>query len=434
MFIRRIRSRSSSRLAANPGLAAGSRLATRSRFALAAAALLLLSFASPALAGEPATVTVRVVGANNQTLVPLTQVTTTTAPVVKDGNPADSCPGTNALGALQLATAGNWEGPWNSKYGQYEVITIAGESHPFEAPAAGKPSHYWDFWLDNKEASSGACEAELHSGDSVLFFVGCSALAAECQSAPNALDVLGVEAPATVEVNKPVTVTVRSYPVEGGSSSPVVGATVVGGGDASAPPTNELGQTTLTFSGDGRYTLHATGAQEGPTSVPGEVFICAHEGNDGTCGTTLPPSGGTTTSTPSGSSVGTGTRTGPAQIELARITGIKNGRHYSRRSAPRVLTGSVTVSGGDTLQSVQISLQRSHAGRCFDYSGRKEKFVHAKCGRTSFFSVGSSSSFNYLLPARLPAGRYVYEIRAIDSAGHTTALANGVSRVVLYVR
>jgi hypothetical protein len=419
MFIRRIRSRSSSRLAAG------------SRLVLAAAALMLLSFAAPALAGEPATVTVRVVGANNQTLVPITQVTTTTAPVVKDGNPADSCPGTNALGALQQATAGNWEGPWNSKFGQYEIITIAGESHPFEAPAAGKPSHYWNFWMDNKEASSGACEAELHSGDSVLFFVGCSALAAECQSAPNALDVLGIEAPATAEVNKPVTVTVRSFPVEGGAASPAVGATVVGGGDASAPPTNENGQTTLTFSGDGRYTLHATGAQEGPTSVPGEVFICAHEGNDGTCGTTLPAG---TTPTTGGGSVNTGPPQRIPRIELATITGVKNGHHYSRRSAPRVLTGSVTVSGGDALQSVQISLQRRHAGRCSDYSGRKEKFVHAKCGKTLFFSVGSSSSFSYLLPSRLPPGRYVYEIKAIDSAGHATGLANGVSRVVLYVR
>ena len=57
-----------------------------------------------ALAGTPASVTVRVEGLT-ETKVPPAQVTTTTEPVVKDGKPADSCPGTSAAGALQL---GDW--------------------------------------------------------------------------------------------------------------------------------------------------------------------------------------------------------------------------------------------------------------------------------------------------------------------------------------
>jgi hypothetical protein len=429
MFISRMRIRFRLR-----GLRAPTRSARLTLPPVAAlAALLLCCLAAPALAGEPATVTVRVVGANNQALVPLTQVTTTTAPVVKGGNPAsDSCPGTNALGALQLATNGNWEGPWSSEFNQYEVLTIAGESHPFETPKANMPTHYWNFWLDNKEASAGACEAELHNGDSILFFVGCSAVAAECQAAPNAQDVLGIEMPATAEVEKPVTVKVLSYPVEGGgAATPAVGATVVGGGDASALPTNAQGQTTLTFSGDGRYTIHASGAGEGPTSVPAETFVCVHEGNDGTCGTTAPVANNTPQAK-SGPLIA-GPEIVPL-VETAKITGIKNGHHYSRRSAPRTLKGSVTVTG-DTLHEVLISLQRKHNGRCFDYNGRKEQFVRAKCVTAApFFSVGDRSTFNYLLPSRLPPGRYVYEIKAQDSAGKVSALANGVSRITFYVR
>src|SRR5436305_2370075 len=73
----------------------------------------LLAGAAPALAGTPGAVTLRVEGLA-ETKLPATAVTTTPAPVVKDGNPAHACSGTSALGALQLGTAGGWEGPWNS--------------------------------------------------------------------------------------------------------------------------------------------------------------------------------------------------------------------------------------------------------------------------------------------------------------------------------
>ena len=68
--------------------------------------------APSALAGSPATVTVRVLGPapSYTALIPPTQVTTTTAPVVNDGEPTHSCSGTSAAGALQLATSGDWEG------------------------------------------------------------------------------------------------------------------------------------------------------------------------------------------------------------------------------------------------------------------------------------------------------------------------------------
>src|ERR1700685_1215786 len=60
--------------------------------ALGAACLCLLAFAPAVLAAAPAAVTVRVEGAN-ATLVPPTEVTTTTEPVIKDGNAAHSCTG-----------------------------------------------------------------------------------------------------------------------------------------------------------------------------------------------------------------------------------------------------------------------------------------------------------------------------------------------------
>ncbi len=56
-----------------------------------------------------------------------------------------------------------------------------------------------------------------------------------------------------------------------------------------------------------------------------------------------------------------------------------------------------------------------------------------KC-RPSFFSVGRSESFSYLLPARLSRGHYTYEIEAVNDAGQTTKLTAGVSRVVFDVK
>jgi len=60
--------------------------------------------------------------------------------------------------------------------------------------------------------------------------------------------------------------------------------------------------------------------------------------------------------------------------------------------------------------------------------------VRASCHPTHFFDVADTTSFSYLLPARLPAGRYVYDIEAVDDAGHVTKLADGVSHVVFYVK
>jgi hypothetical protein len=384
---------------------------------------LALGGVATALAG-PATVTVRVIGVNNQALLPLTQVTTTTAPVVKDGKPEDSCTGTSAAGALELATKGSWSGAWNSSFG-YGVETIEGVSYPFTQP------DFWTFWLDNKESSEGVCGAksELSQGDSVLFFVSCFSEKGECPAAPN---VLAIQVPATAEVGKPTAVTVISYPNAGGEPVPAVGATVVGGGDTSALPTNAQGQTTLIFSGDGNYTIDATGGAGESSAIRGEAFVCAHQGNDGTCGAPA-PSGGTGT-TPKGTPTPIVGGSSPATV-VAKIAGVKNGHVYRRHAAPRLLRGSVVVPAGGLLRKVQISLRRRYRGRCFDFSGSKARFVAVKCKQAaSFFSVGTKDSFSYLLPARLPRGSYTYDIEAVDGTGQTTKLVSGVSHVVFQVK
>ena len=399
------------------------RLAASLSILLAAAALA----APPALAGSPATVTVRVLGSapSYTALIPPTQVTTTVAPVVNDGEPTHSCSGTSAAGALQLATSGDWKGKWyTGETNGYFVETIEGTTPP---PA----SSYWSFWLNNREATAGICESELEPGGQVLFFPECFG---ECPSPSGSTHVLGIEGPSTVEVGQPTSVTVVSYNTKG-ERSPAAGVNV--GGWGSSTTTNFEGKATLTFPGDETYTLRVTGATgENPLAVPGEALVCAHTGDDGECGTPRPPGSSPVVSSSGSSSGGAVAEsvpyTGPYAV-VADVSGIHEGHVYPRGKGPRVLAG--TVSAHAPVTSISLRLRRTYRGRCWAYSGSRERLGRVRCRRGSFFGVASGGdSFSYLLPSRLPPGRYVLDVAATDSAGGHAPLDRGSSRVVFYVR
>ncbi len=375
-----------------------------------------------ALAGTPATVTVRVLGQapSYEALTPPTQVTTTTTSVTKNGG---SCSGTSVGGALELATKGDWEGTWSSKYSDYEVISIDGRAYPF-----GEGLPYWSFWLNNKYEEEGVCAVELEAGDQVLFFPECFS-ETEC---PSPTHVLGIDTPATAEVDEPTVVTVLTYNAKG---EPAPAANVNVGGWGSSAVTNSEGKATVVFPGDETYTLRATGAAgEQPLAVPGEVLVCAHTGDDGTCGTSS-PSGSSTpvTNIASGGGAGASAPYTGAYAVVADLAGIKEGHVYGRGKGPRVLAGTVTAHASVT--SISLRLRRTYKGRCWSYNGSRERLQHVHCGQGSFFQIASGGdSFSYLLPSRLPPGRYVLDIAASDSAGNQAPLDRGSSRVVFYVK
>lgn len=383
----------------------------RISLALGAACLTLLALAPAALAAGPAPVTVRVEG-TNATLVPPTEVTTTTAPVIKDGNAAHSCTGTSAAGALQLATSNNWNGTWFEGLG-YSAETIAGETHLFEPTAAA--NFFWSFWLDNKPSSIGICEAELNPGDGVLFFPECFSETGACPPAPNPL---GVVAPGVAEAGSPLAVTVTSYANASGAPTPAAGATVTAGNVSAT--TDPSGHATLTPAGTGNVVLHVSA----PGSVRTETTVCVHRGNDGTCGTKSPSSGGS-------GAVATTPYTGPYAV-VAKAAGVVEDHVYTRGEAPKVLSG--TVLAHTAVASVSLELRRSYRGRCYAFDGVSTRFVRARCGQGSFFKVANDGVFSYLLPSTLAPGRYVLDIEATDAAGNHTTLARGSSRIVFYVR
>jgi hypothetical protein len=395
-------------------------------FAAAALSLLgVVEVVSPgsAEAAAPATVTVRVEGLS-ETKLPPTLVTTTTNPVVKDGNAEHSCPGTSALGALQDATGGAWEGPWNSEFNQYEVFSIEGEKHPFEA--GSKANYFWELWRNDKSSEVGACEAQAENGEQILYVVGCLGESCPSDLVFASIEVLAIEVPPAANAGEAVNVIVKRYKPNG-EAAPAAGASVSEGG------------ATVTTDAEGHATLtpHATGSQLVSATDPGtvrtEAYVCVHNGNDGSCGTAAP--GAPVTGAGSASTTATGS-TGPFAL-VADVTGLIDGHRYTRRHAPRVLTGSVTAH--HAIKNVALRLTRTvrmkRGARCSYYDGTTERFHVMRCGAAHgrFFSVGTSARFSYLLPFSLPRGRYVLDIAATDAAGNRAPLARGSSRVVFEV-
>lgn len=401
----------------------------RISLALGAMLLLCLLFVSSALAGQPSTVTVRVVGLTGTTLLPQTSVTTTATTIEPEAGHV--CGGTSAGGALYDAVHGNWVVKYES-FG-YGIDGIQGLNFPAFSPTS-PPDAYWSFWLNDVPATEGACGQELESGDDVVFFAQCIELGTDCPTSKDSPQHFLTEtAPATgsVQVGAPVAVTVGSLNTESGAQESLPSGVTVSAGSISATP-NAQGVATLTFPSTGTYTIEASA----PDSVPSDPHtVCVHNGNDGTCGTQVITYACADSLGASVPSCGGPLVVAPPQLaETAVAGGVKPGHVYSRRHAPRVLSGVVKVPPSATLKQVRISLQRHNGKHCLVFSGSKEAFVRARCGKTRFFSVGDSESFSYLLPNSLPPGRYVYDIEAIDGTGKPTKLVPGVSHVVFYVK
>lgn len=279
-----------------------------------------------------------------------------------------------------------------------------------------KNGEYWGYAVDYTTAEVGGCQIRLAPGSEVLW-------AYDFFGLPHLLHLSG---PASVNTGTPFTVNVT----DGQDGQPIAGAQIgqlvngVTTTSASSPTTDANGNATVVIAQAGTETLKATQVESVRSNG---LAICAHNGDDGNCGT-MPATYG-----------GTGSEIFPPPSVVAHpnvpvASGVKNDHVYPRRAAPRVLTGIVEVPAGNTLHEVRLSLQRTSHGRCFALDGTRAAFVRAKCHTQHFFKVANTTSFSYLLPARLPLGRYVYAVEAVADGGVVTKLTPGVSRVVFYVK
>ncbi len=351
---------------------------------------LILAFVLVTAPAGAATVTVRIEG---NTVAGTTTVNTTGAGV--PGNAA--CKPHSAGEALELATAGNWDR-------QMYVETIHGESHTYAE------SDYWAFWVNGSYSTVGLCDYIVQPGDELLFYPQVDGPGFQGTVWP--LYLTGV--PAAVTAGQPYTVTVIERVSDGASttSAPAVGATVSDGSTTAV--TGPDGRATLIApSGPGTIRLVATQASRVNSPRP-QVAVVAPAPAPAPEGPAPDPAPVVPSPVESPAAVDT---TPP----VATISGLRNRQRFSRRRAPRELRGTVADEGA--IASVELRLHRRHGRRCAAYDGATERFRRISCRREArWFRVGSSASWSYLLPRRLPSGLYQLQVRATDAAGNRSAI------------
>ena len=345
----------------------------------------------------------------------------------------DACPYDSPGGAIEIATDGNWD---RLEYAK----TILGETHAYAE------RDWWNFWLNRDWSQKGLCDETqpLQDGDEVLMIVQRD----DASFNPTVFPLFITAAPASVERDQPARVTVAehtySYATSTTARGPARGVTVAGGG-ASAT-TGDDGSATLSFGQSGAFELRATAPQRARSNVavvtvtePGQP--APEQGGGGGDGAAAqgPPARPCFTT---GFDGRCGTR--DEQAPTALITSIRDGARFRRRSAPRELRGTAGILGardvlpdGTGILMIKLRLTRALGGRCSTWSPSRERFVPRRCGAHNgfWFKAGEAPDWDYLLPARLPRGRYVLDADAIDRAGNRLRIRRrGENRVVFRVR
>ena len=99
----------------------------------------------------------------------------------------------------------------------------------------------------------------------------------------------------------------------------------------------------------------------------------------------------------------------------ATFASLSDGKVFSRRKAPRELRGTVAEDPSG-LRSVRLSILRRKGGKCWTYRDTTERFKRHRCGGKWYFRIGDRAEWSYLLPRKLPKGRYTIGVMAVDKA------------------
>jgi hypothetical protein len=296
-----------------------------------------------------------------------------------------------SLGA-PFSTAGTFFAP---PIGSPSFSEVGGQSVAFDAATNAFLVEY----KNGVEASIGSCGDPIANGDNVLFAYG-----------PEGVPLLQLSGPATAAAGVPFTVRV----VDQRTGSPVAGATV--------------GGATTDAAGNATVTLAQAGAQRLKAEAAGAIRSNALVVSVAAPGQVAAPVA------PAGAGAVAGAvvdRTAPR----ARLLSPRSGHVYRfTKFSPRLIHVAVAETGSG-IRTVKIRLTRRVGNRCFSFSGRRDRFIGAKCGAGFFFTVSDRADFTFLLPKRLGRGHYVLDVEAIDRAFNRDAVGErGRNRSVFDVR
>ena len=399
------------------------------------AAVLTLAVLAPV--ATAATVTVRVEGAS-KTLVPSTKVT---IPDSGDIPGADSeCDWNEESGALEAATQGNWD---RRSY----VQSIMGEAY------SNSDDKFWSAYSGGKY-SNGICFTQIADGAEVLF------IATRNTGAPNYnptdLPLYLRDVPARAERGKPFSVRVEKLQptpapegyYQGGTGEFVAAEDVVVQIGSATATTGADGRATITVNDTGQLSAQARTADNGAgRSAPAPVCVSCDPAQP-VAGETAAPAGPACVTNGTDGLCGSVDRQSPQSL----ITGVREGQTFAAGNGPRELSGRIGVVPAfgqravapqalrpdpSGLLAVKLRLTRNDRGRCTTWSGSRERFVRRPCGaaRGWWFRIGDKADWSYLLPSKLPRGRYVLDVNAIDKAyNRDDKRRRGENRVVFRVR
>jgi hypothetical protein len=205
----------------------------------------------------------------------------------------------------------------------------------------------------------------------------------------------------------------------------------IAGADAPAS-TDARGVATVTVGAGGSRGLRASKPNRARSATEA---VCVSDGGDGFCGNPR-PDGTVLSPAPGGSGAVPAASLSPPR---AGISAIREQARFARGQGPRELRGSAgTPTAG--VHDVKLRLTRTDRGRCTYFSGRSERFRpnrRGRCGAANgyWFSIGDRDDWRYLLPSRLPRGRYVLDVNAIDKRfTRDDRRRRGGNRVVFHVR
>ena len=222
---------------------------------LIATVVALLATPAVALAAGGSTATVRVEGLKHNLLLPKV-VHTRSGWITRYGASKGSCSAKSAQGALDVATRHRWKGKWSTQFGpEYEVTSILGETHRFTS------KYYWEIFVNNVMAPTGACEIKLHRGEHLLFA---------------AVPDVGTEYPLGLRLldkpvaGRPFRVRVVYYDAKG-KARPLAGATVTGGAISAEPIPNSRISATTNSQGVATLTEDRLGLLDISASKPGYI-------------------------------------------------------------------------------------------------------------------------------------------------------------------
>lgn len=366
--------------------------------AVLSASLAMAATAAPAMAA-PVTVNLRIEGSSATVFegtVTTDAKTITTAhssgPHECDGtnNNTPNTPGGTPTTALDDAAAAHgftWDGRYDTSFNDFLVEQIGSDGVVGTFDPNG---NFWDLLVNRAPAQVGGCQIRVQNGDTVL-------LEWQTGSKPN----LQLTAPSVAQTGEAIPVTVQQYSDANGTLAPAAGASIDG------QLTDANGNASISFTSPGTQHLKAIRADAVRSNA---ADICVYVPGSGACGTAVTPK----TPPPAARD------TTPPKL---KITGIRNGERFRHRHGPRKLSGRASDAGG--IFQVYFRLTRRTRHGCQWYSSKRAVFTSARrgCAGARFQRVGTRGSWSYLLPFRLPAGRYRLEEKVLDRSFNVTRRA-----------